>query len=108
MTIAGTEMNTITIIIIKPMNKSSPKTTSSVRMKLMPDKFMNVRIKIFNVLVPPHAHTNQFQASSSRYYDQQHRSSHSVHWVEDQNQQTEYYDQNNYTDAITDFFPLNF
>ena len=36
------------------------------------------------------------------------RSSHSVHWVEDQNQQTEYYDQNNYTDAITAFFPLNF
>ena len=57
---------------------------------------------------PPQAHNNQFQASSSRYYDQQLRLSHSVHWVEDRNQQTEFYDQNNYTDAITDFFPLNF
>ena len=79
-------------------------------MKLMPDKIMNVRIKILikRSYPHPHAHTNQFQASSSRYYDPQPRSSHSVHWVEDQNQQTEYYDQNNYTDAITDFFPLNF
>ena len=108
MTTAGTEINIITIIIIKPMNKSSPKTTSLVRMKLMPDNIMNVRIKIFQRSYPPYAHTNQFPASSSRYYDQQPRSSHSVHWVEDQNQQTEYYDQNNYTDAITDFFPLNF
>ena len=53
MTIAGTEINTLTIIITKPMNKSSPKTTSLVRMKLMPDNIMNVRIKIFNVLIPP-------------------------------------------------------
>ena len=90
------------------MNKNFPKTTNLVPMKLKLGNIMNVRIKIFNVLIPPHAHNNQFRASSSRYYDQQPRSSHSVHWVEDQNQQAEYYDQNNYTDAITDFFPLNF
>ena len=56
MTIAGTEMNTITIVILKPMNKSSTKTISLVRMKLMRDNIMNVRIKIFNVLIPPIAY----------------------------------------------------
>ena len=56
MTIAVTETNTITTTIIIPMNKSSPRTTSLVRMKLMRDNFMNARIKIFNVLSPPIAH----------------------------------------------------
>ena len=55
LTTAGTEINTITIIIIKPVNKSSPETTSLVRMKLMPDNIMNVRIKNFNVFIPPRA-----------------------------------------------------
>ena len=56
MTIAGTEINTITTTIINPMNKSSRRTTSLVRKKLMRDNIMNVRIKIFNVLIPPIAH----------------------------------------------------
>ena len=56
MKISGTEINTITTTIINLMNKSSPRTTSSVRMKLMRDNIMNVRIKIFNVLIPPIAH----------------------------------------------------
>ena len=57
MTIAGTEINTKTIVIIKPMNRSSHKTISLVRMKLMRDNIMNVRIKSFNVLTPsPMAH----------------------------------------------------
>ena len=56
MTVAGTEINTITATIINPMNKNSPRTTSLVRMKLMRDNIMNVRNKIFNVLIPPIAH----------------------------------------------------
>ena len=104
MTTVGTEINVITTIIINSMNKSSPQTTNLVRMTLMRDNIINVKIKIYNVLITP-SHTNQFQASSSNYPDQQPRSSPSVHWVE---KQTEYYDQNNYIDAITDFFPLNF
>ena len=39
----------------KTMNKSSPRTTSLVRMKLMRDNIMNVRINIFKVLIPPTA-----------------------------------------------------
>ena len=95
MTIVGTETNTMTVGIKKTMNKISPQTISLVRMKLMPDYVINVRIKNSKILIP-HAHTNQFQASSIRFHNQQARSSHSVHWVEDQNQQTEYYDQINH------------
>ena len=108
MTIVGTEINTITTIITNPMNKNSPRTTSLVRMKLMRDNIMNGRIEIFNFLYTPQSHTNQFQTSSSNYHDEQSRSSHYVYWVEDRNQQIEYYDQNNYNNAITDFFPLKF
>ena len=105
MTIIGTGINTITTIILNPMNKSSPRRTSLVSVKLTQDNFMNERV--FNILIPQ-SHTNHIQTSSSKFYNQQPRSSHSVHWVEDQNQQTEYFDKNNYTDAITDFFALNF
>ena len=94
MTIIGTGINTKKIIIINPMNKSSPRTTSLVRVKLTRDKIMNVRIKIFNVLIPPNRTLTPLVPLCP--------------WVEDQNEQTEYYDQNNNTDAITDFFPLNF
>ena len=53
MTIADTVINTITTVVTKPMNKISRKTTRFVGMKLMPDNIMNVRIKIFKVLIPP-------------------------------------------------------
>ena len=53
MTIVDTEINTITTTIRNPMNKSSPRTTILVRMKLMRDNIMNVIIKIFKVLIPP-------------------------------------------------------
>ena len=56
MTIIDTETNTITTTIINPMNKNSPRTTSLVRMKLMRDNIMKVRIKTFNDLIPPIAH----------------------------------------------------
>ena len=107
MTIVETEINTITTIIINSMKISFPRKTSLVRMTLMRDNILNVRIKTFNVLIPQ-PYTDQFQTSSSKYHDQQPRSAHSVHWVKDQNRQIEYLEQINYTYAITDFFPLNF
>ena len=41
---------------IKTYEQKFPKTTSLVRMKLMPDNIMNVTIKIFNVLIPPRSY----------------------------------------------------
>ena len=44
--------NTI-LIITNPMNKNFPKTTNLVPMKLKLGNIMNVRIRIFNVFIPP-------------------------------------------------------